>query len=88
VAIQDRAVAEEVYDALLTESNTHMSSTWTAATLGDEARVANTLTSWWFNVRKGPHMIEVTIGAVGGGAPDAASKTAGETFINTVLGKM
>lgn len=81
------AIASELYTALLTESSTHQSSTWEDSSLGDTGRVANTNTTWWFDVRKGSHLLEVNIGE-SGAAPDAASKTAGETFINAVLGKI
>ncbi len=80
-------VADELYAALLTESSTHQSSTWENATFGDQSRVANTQTDWWFNLTEGEHLLEVKI-LEDGAAPDAASKTAGETFVNGVLAKM
>jgi hypothetical protein len=81
------AISTEMYTALLTESSTHQSSNWDDNTLGAAGRVANTNTTWWFNTRDGAHLLEVTIGE-SGAAPDAASKTAGETFVNGVLGKL
>jgi len=81
------AISTEIYTALLTESSTHQTSTWEDSTLGTAGRVANTSTTWWFNVRDGAHLLEVTIGE-SGTAPDATSKTAGETFVNGVLAKL
>ncbi len=82
------AVATDLYTGLLTESSTHQASTWTDASLGDAGRIADTGATFWFNVRKGPYLLEQTIAYDSGAVVDDPCKTAGQTFINAVLAKI
>lgn len=78
--------AKEVYDALPTDNSggLQVSNTWKSASFGDEGRIANTGTTWWFEIIKAEYLfdfMDIT-------PNDDATKTAAETFVTSVIEKV
>lgn len=81
--MQDAAACSAVYDELVTSDPLYTSNTWTAASLGEAGRVADTGTQWWHNVRKAAYHIEAKTEA-----NDADGKSGAEAMIGAVLDKI
>jgi hypothetical protein len=67
--------ATETYNALVTDVALYQANTWTALSVGEAGRIADTGSSWWLNARKGAYLIEVKVTA-----KDATSRTDAESF--------
>ena len=56
------ALATSLFTELAANHPLYKNNTWTALTgLGDEARLTNTGTTWWINLRKDAYITEITV---------------------------
>jgi hypothetical protein len=81
--LKDASACTRIYDDLVVNDPLYTSNTWTAATLGDAGRVADTGTQWWHNARKKAYHIEAKTQA-----NDADGKSAAEAMITAVTDKI
>jgi hypothetical protein len=68
--MKDAATAATVYTSLLTNS-LYASATWSDVAIGDGARIADTGTTWWVNVKKGSYHVQVRTTEAGAADPTA-----------------
>lgn len=80
--MKSAAVASETYDALVVSASLYAANTWTAVSVGDAGRVANTGASYWINVRRGAYLVEVR-----GTPADDTSRADVEAFAKAIAAK-
>jgi hypothetical protein len=79
----DAAAELAVWTFLTTSDPRYSGAQWTAQSLGDAGRIANTGTYWWLVTRKGAYQVEATIQP-----SDATARTDVVTFVGAVLAKI
>lgn len=75
--------ATDTYDSLVTDVALYQANTWSALSVGEAGRVADTGSSWWLNARKGSYLIEVKVTP-----KDATSRTDAESFAAAIAKAM
>lgn len=75
--------ATETYDGLVSSAALYQANTWTALSVGDAGRIADTGSSWWINARKGSYLLEVKVTA-----KDATSRQDAESFATAMAKAM
>ena len=81
--MQDAAACTAVYDDLVVNDPLYTPNTWSAVSLGEAGRVADTGSQWWHNVRKAAYHVEAKTQS-----NDADGKSGAEAMIGAVLAKI
>lgn len=81
--MKDATVAKDTYDSLVVDAAAYKSNNWTAVTIGDAGRIADTGSTWWVNARKGAYVIEVKAQP-----KDSTTEADAQAFATAVAGKI
>jgi len=86
--MKDAAGCQTTMSYLLENVPTFTSKTWTAESVGDAGKSAQTASFVWLIACKGKYFLEERVLMAGGGAPDSAAHDKGLALIQAVAAKV